>query len=126
MLDEPLLTETEWQVIDDLRAGIPFAEMLAARAMDDRQLRALISTAGEKLRMASSLYGTEPSPKVGEDAPRMAVPAMTPCPFCENIAGRFPSDRQPAVVFEDDVVYVFLTRGPLGGMAGHALVCPKR
>ena len=127
-MDEPLLTDIEWQVIDDLRAGVPFADMVARRATNERDLRRLISGASEKLRIASSLYGTEPVAPSGDDdeGPRMRVAPMDPCPFCENIAGRFAPDRAPAVIFEDDLVYVFLTRGPLGGMPGHALVCPKR
>lgn len=50
----------------------------------------------------------------------------TPCPYCENFEGRYASHGPPAVVFENDVVYVFLAPSPLGGMPGHTLVIPKR
>ena len=56
----------------------------------------------------------------------LTVPDRVPCPYCENLAGRHPWHGSPAVVFEDEELYVFLAPAPLGGMPGHTLVCPKR
>jgi ATP adenylyltransferase len=55
------------------------------------------------------------------------VPVRDPCPYCENFAGRFSETAgEPPVVFEDDEVMSYLAPAPLGGMAGHVLVVPKR
>ena len=55
------------------------------------------------------------------------IPEREPCPYCENLAGRFSeSAGSPPVVFEDAELMVFLAPAPLGGMPGHSLVIPKR
>lgn len=54
------------------------------------------------------------------------VPPSDPCSYCENFAGRFPWHGEPAVVYEDDVLYVLMAPAALGGMPGHVLVATKR
>lgn len=54
------------------------------------------------------------------------MPVQDPCSFCENFAGRWPWHGKPAVVFEDDEVYVIIAPAALGGMPGHCLVIPRR
>jgi histidine triad (HIT) family protein len=56
----------------------------------------------------------------------VTVPDRVPCSYCENFAGRYPWHGPPAVIYEDEELYVFLAPAPLGGMPGHTLVCPKR
>jgi histidine triad (HIT) family protein len=54
------------------------------------------------------------------------VPDNHPCSICENFAGRYPWHGAPAVVYEDEKLYVIMAPAPLGGMDGHVLVLPKR
>ncbi|MEY2474633.1 MAG: histidine triad family protein [Actinomycetota bacterium] len=124
MATDPL-AKREWKLLDDVRAGATHDELRAKWDMDERELRVFLATVGEKLRIAASLLAATAEPD-GSHPPGLRVPPMEPCPFCQNIDGTYAPDRAPAVVFEDDLVYIFLTRGPLGGLAGHALVCPKR
>jgi histidine triad (HIT) family protein len=56
----------------------------------------------------------------------LVVPTREPCPYCENFAGRYAWHGPPAVIFEDDVVVVFLAPAALGGMPGHTLVTTRR
>lgn len=56
----------------------------------------------------------------------LVVPDREPCPYCENLAGRYAWHGKPAVIAEDGVICVFLAPAPMGGMPGHALVIPKR
>jgi len=48
------------------------------------------------------------------------------CSFCANFEGVIPSHGPPAVVFENDSLYVLMAPASLGGMPGHTLVCTKR
>lgn len=48
------------------------------------------------------------------------------CSFCDNFIGLDPPHGPPAVVYEDDAVYVFLAPASLGGMKGHTLVASRR
>ena len=58
---------------------------------------------------------------------RFEVPHLDPCPYCENFAGRISArSGPPAVIHEDDDIYVFLAPAPLGGMPGHTLVTTRR
>jgi histidine triad (HIT) family protein len=61
-----------------------------------------------------------------EDAMPLIIPERDPCPYCENFAGRYAWHGPPAVVAEDETVYVFLAPASLGGMAGHTLVTTRR
>ena len=54
------------------------------------------------------------------------VPDDYPCSICENFAGRYPWHGPPAVVHEDDQLYVIMAPASLGGMEGHVLVLPRR
>jgi histidine triad (HIT) family protein len=54
------------------------------------------------------------------------VPHRVPCPFCEIQAGRYAWHGPPAVIFDDELIYVFLNPAPMGGMPGHSLVVTKR
>jgi len=54
------------------------------------------------------------------------VPDSHPCSICENFAGRYPWHGEPAVVHEDEQLYIIMAPAPLGGMDGHVLVLPKR
>ena len=54
------------------------------------------------------------------------VPDNYPCSICENFAGRYPWHGEPAVVYEDEQLYVIMAPAPLGGMEGHVLVFPRR
>lgn len=56
----------------------------------------------------------------------LVMPSQTPCSFCGNFAGEEPWHGPPAVIFEDELVYVFLAPAALGGMQGHILVALKR
>jgi histidine triad (HIT) family protein len=55
----------------------------------------------------------------------LVLPSQTPCSFCENFQGRNPWHGAPAVIFEDELIYVFLAPAALGGMEGHTLVTTK-
>jgi histidine triad (HIT) family protein len=54
------------------------------------------------------------------------VPDNYPCSICENFAGRYPWHGAPAVVYQDEKLYVIMAPAPLGGMNGHVLIFPKR
>ena len=54
------------------------------------------------------------------------IPERDPCPYCENFAGRYAWHGPPAVVAEDDTIFVFLAPASLGGMEGHTLVTTRR
>lgn len=54
------------------------------------------------------------------------VPDNYPCSICENFAGRHPWHGAPAVVYEDEQLYIIMAPAPLGGMEGHVLVFPRR
>jgi histidine triad (HIT) family protein len=54
------------------------------------------------------------------------VPDNYPCSICENFAGRYPWHGKPAVVYEDEQLYIIMAPAPLGGTEGHVLVLPKR
>jgi len=119
------VTEDEWRVVDAIRSGLGVVDAARALNIDEQTCRRRLSAAGEELRMASSL----PPAAVGHDTPgpRLQIPHLSPCPYCENFAGRFSArSGAPAVVFEDAVVYVFLAPAGMGGMPGHTLVTTKR
>ncbi len=48
------------------------------------------------------------------------------CSYCANFRGVVPAHGPPAVVFEDDRLYVLMAPASLGGMPGHTLVCTRR
>jgi histidine triad (HIT) family protein len=55
------------------------------------------------------------------------VPQRDDCPFCRNIAGvESAVAGQTAVVYEDDLTFVFVSPAALGGMEGHLTVIPRR
>lgn len=55
------------------------------------------------------------------------VPQREDCPFCRNIAGdESPVAGHAAVVYEDDLTFVFVSPASLGGMEGHLTVTPRR
>jgi len=116
------LTEEEWAAIEAIRREGNVAAAAASVAAEEPAFRRRLSLAGEKLRMASAIP-PDASPADG----RFHVPHLEPCPFCENFAGRFSTrSGPPAVIYEDDLVYVFLAPAPLGGMPGHTLVTTRR
>jgi histidine triad (HIT) family protein len=118
-----LLTGDEWAIVDAVRRAQHIAEAASALDLDDGDFRRRLSAVGEKLRMSSVLADTAISAGSG----RFHVPHLDPCPYCENFAGRFSTrSGAPAVIHEDDSVYVFLAPAPLGGMPGHTLVTTKR
>jgi histidine triad (HIT) family protein len=103
------LTDHEWAAVDAVRTAGPLDG-------DDRRL---LARAAEKLRIAS----LEPGPLPVDE---FQVPTRSPCPYCENFAGRFAPHGPPAVIAEDDRVFVFLAPSPMGGMPGHTLVAARR
>ena len=103
------LTDQEWATVDAVRES---------GALDPVGRR-LLSLAAEKLRIASLEPGTLP-------VDEFQVPTRSPCPSCENFAGRFAPHGPPAVIAEDDLVFVFLAPAPMGGMPGHTLVATRR
>jgi diadenosine tetraphosphate (Ap4A) HIT family hydrolase len=109
--DGPLaeLTHHEWAAVDTVRST----------GQSDHDGRRLLAQAAEKLRIASLEPGTLP-------VDEFQVPMRSPCPYCENFAGQFAPHGPPAVIFEDDVTFVFLAPAPLGGMPGHTLVATRR
>lgn len=56
----------------------------------------------------------------------LVLPEQHPCSYCESFAGRHPWHGAPAVVVEDELIYVFLAPASLGGMQGHTLISTKR
>src|SRR5262245_37851116 len=107
-----MLTESEWRVLDALRAG--------DLALDDPDVRPLLAGAAEKLRTAA----VAPDDAGGEAGFR--VPPRAPCPYCENFAGRYAPHGPPAVIAEDDLTCAFLAPAPLTGLPGHTLVVTRR
>ena len=53
-------------------------------------------------------------------------PEVEPCPYCEQIEGRYEWRAPRAIIHEDETICVLLTPRPMGGMAGHTLVTTKR
>jgi histidine triad (HIT) family protein len=62
----------------------------------------------------------------GVERADLVVPERVPCPYCENLEGRYAWHGPPARVADDELTYSFLAPAPLGGMPGHILVIPKR
>jgi diadenosine tetraphosphate (Ap4A) HIT family hydrolase len=126
----PTLTDDEWRALDAVRSGTSPAAAAGEMGIDERAYRRLVAVGADKLRIISSLAPSPDDPTSSSEAsagPRLRVPALTPCPYCENFAGRFsPTSGAPAVIFEDGQVCVFLAPAALGGMAGHALVTTRR
>lgn len=56
----------------------------------------------------------------------LELPEYEPCPYCENLEGRYEWHGPPAIIHQDDIICVFLTPRPMGGMPGHTLVTTKR
>ena len=113
------LTESEWDCLERLRAGVDLAAVASGSGLGMDEVRRTLAVAAEKLRQAS-LPGVRPESATFE------VPALRPCPYCENYEGRYGPNGAPAVVVEDDLTVVFLTAGPMGGMPGHLLVTTRR
>jgi histidine triad (HIT) family protein len=119
-----VLSDDEWQAIDALRAGgLDFGVAADGAGIDERDFRRRVALAAEKLRMSTHVAsGEAPSGAAG-----LQVPQLSPCPYCENFAGRYsPTSGAPAVIFDDPSVQVCLAPAPMGGLPGHALVIPKR
>jgi histidine triad (HIT) family protein len=118
-----VLTDAEWAVLDAIRFASDISTAAEAVGQEAPDFRRALSLAGEKLRMSSALATVSSSHTAGG----FQVPYMAPCPYCENFAGRF-SERsgRPAVIYQDDLVYVFLAPAALGGMPGHSLVTTRR
>lgn len=55
----------------------------------------------------------------------LVLPSQSPCSFCENFQGRDPWHGPPAVIFQDELIYVFVAPAAGGGMEGHTLVTTK-
>lgn len=56
------------------------------------------------------------------------VPVHAPdreCSYCDNSRGVEPPHGPPAVVYQDDSLYVLMAPASLGKMPGHTLVCSK-
>jgi len=107
-----VLTDDEWRLLDDLRAG-------ARDGLDDPATRRTLAGAAEKLRVAAVPGGSA-------TGGGFEVPRRDPCPYCENYAGRYAPHGPPAIVVEDDLTVVFLAPAPMGGMPGHTLVTSRR
>jgi len=108
------LTAGEWEALDALRAGE------AGARLADPEFRGLVARAAEKLRIASVQGDAEP-------ATGFQVPRLTPCPFCETLAGRVADPEDPPIVTaEDDLTLTYVAANPLGGMPGHVVVITRR
>jgi histidine triad (HIT) family protein len=57
---------------------------------------------------------------------RLTVPDRSPCPYCENLAGRYASHGPPAIIVEDESLVIFLSPAALGLVPGHTLVTTRR
>jgi len=79
----------------------------------------LLAQAAEKLRVGS----LEP---IVLPLDEFQIPVRSPCPYCENFAGRYGPNGPPALVVEDRLTVVYLAPAPMGGMPGHALVTTRR
>jgi histidine triad (HIT) family protein len=109
------LTAGEWEALDALRAG----DAAARARLGDPAFRRLVAGAAEKLRLASVQGDAEP-------ATGFHVPQLSPCPFCEYLAGRVDADDPPVVITEDAMTVAYVAAVPLGGMPGHILVITRR
>ncbi|MHB8246985.1 MAG: HIT family protein [Acidimicrobiales bacterium] len=87
--------------------------------MAEADLRLILASAAEKLRLCSIA-------RRAASAAIFQIPERRPCPYCENLAGRYAAHGPPAVVMEDEYVVAFLAPTPLGGMEGHTLVTTCR
>lgn len=120
---EGLLTDVEWAALQAIQSQSDIRIAAQDLGLDEPTFRRTMSIAGEKLRMASVL--SDPHASAGDRA--FKLPHVDPCPYCENFAGRFSTrSGPPAVIHEDDDVYVFLAPAALGGMPGHTLVTTRR
>src|SRR5207244_4686533 len=90
----PLLSESEWQALGELRSGRSIADVARGLGVDQRSFRRLVAHATEKLRVAASL----PSPPRSSGLGKMQVPDLVPCPYCEIFAGRYPEHHGPPAV----------------------------
>src|SRR5437762_14331148 len=92
------LTDAEWSAIDAIRSGLSIGAAPHAVGLDEPTFRRNLSVAAEKLRMTSSLapaaLRTASTARFGQ----LQVPDMTPCPYCENFAGRFSQRCGPPAV----------------------------
>jgi histidine triad (HIT) family protein len=111
-----VLTETEWRALDALRAG--------DLRLDDPDARLVLARAAEKLRVASVAAGDATADETVDGGFR--VPVLSPCPYCENFAGRYAPHGPPAVIAEDELTCAFLAPAPLTGLPGHTLVVTRR
>jgi histidine triad (HIT) family protein len=109
------LTAGEWQALDALRPG----DATARARLGDPAFRRLVSQAAEKLRLASVQGDAEP-------VTGFQVPRLSPCPFCEYLAGRVDADDPPVVIAEDAMSVAYVAANPLGGMPGQVLVITRR
>jgi histidine triad (HIT) family protein len=118
-----VLSDEEWGALDALRAGVDFAVAAQEAGIDERAFRRRVGVAAEKLRMSSHL----PAPELAGPGGGLRLPHLSPCPYCENFAGRYsPTSGPPAVIHDDGTVHVFLAPAPMGGMPGHSLVVTRR
>ena len=113
------LSDVEWSYLDALRRNDDLHTAAKQLGLGADQLRPHLAALAEKLRLTAQ-PGDRPENQGFE------VPALQPCPYCENYVGRFGPNGPPAVVVDDDQVVVFLTSLPLGGMPGHTLVTVRR
>ena len=109
------LTAGEWEALDALRAG----DAASPARLGDLAFRRLVAQAAEKLRLASVQGDAEP-------VSGFQVPRLSPCPFCEYLAGRVDADERPVVITEDAMTVAYVAATPLGGMPGHILVISRR
>jgi histidine triad (HIT) family protein len=109
------LTAGEWEALDALRPG----DSAARARLGDPAFRRLVGQAAEKLRLASVQGDAEP-------VTGFQVPRLSPCPFCEYLAGRVDADNTPVVISEDAATVAYVAADPLGGMPGHTLVITRR
>ena len=122
------LTEDEWGAVEAIRSGASPDAAARDLGVDERTFRRLLAVGADKLRMISSTKEDDRTSAADDQpSPRMVVPHLSPCPYCENFAGRpSPTSGPHAVIHEDEVVCVFLAPTALGGTRGHTLVTTKR
>jgi histidine triad (HIT) family protein len=109
------LTAGEWEALDALRPG----DAMARARLGDPVFRRLVAQAAEKLRLASVQGDAEP-------VTGFEVPRLSPCPFCEYLAGRVDAGDPPVVIAEDATTVAYVAANPLGGMPGQVLVITRR
>ena len=109
------LTAGEWEALDALRPD----DATARARLGDPAFRRLVAQAAEKLRLASVQGDAEP-------VTGFQVPRLSPCPFCEYLAGRVDADDPPVVITEDAMTVAYVAANPLGGMPGQVLVITRR